>query len=527
MLSSYKPQIARELIEGFSRGFRLSYEGPRESRDCKNLPSALKMPTLMKEKIDKEVTAGRYLGPFDRKPFDNLICSPMGLVPKHEPGEFRPIMHLSWPKGGSINDYIDPAVCKVQYKSFDHAVQLVVSQGRGAYMARTDLKSAFRGVPVNPDDWPLLGIQFQGQYYVDICLPFGCSISCAIFEKFSTFLDWYVQKATGNPLSHYLDDFFFCNIMKQICNRDMSTFFDVCKDVNFPVAMDKTFWAAQFMVFLGLGLDSVAQMIVVPEEKRIKALNMIFALLFDQQGKPRHKAKVHEIASLAGLLNFLCRAVKPGRAFLDRLYGAVGGLPQHYHVSITVEVKKDLHMWREFLTNFSGSTPFPSKWKWEADQLEFYTDSAGSIGFGVFFEGKWAQGAWPKEFLRQAKPSIALLEFFPIVVGVYLWGDHLKDRRVVFNSDNMAVVNIINTQSSSCPLIMALVRVFVICCLTNNTSFKAKFIRGKSNEIADAISRFQMQRFWRLVGDNADPCPTPLPPSLWPISLDMLKTLPY
>jgi hypothetical protein len=38
----------------------------------------------------------------------------------------------------------------------------------------------------------------------------GCSISCATFEQFSTFLQWAVTHETNTDnLDHYLDDLFF------------------------------------------------------------------------------------------------------------------------------------------------------------------------------------------------------------------------------------------------------------------------------------------------------------------------------
>jgi hypothetical protein len=38
----------------------------------------------------------------------------------------------------------------------------------------------------------------------------GCSISCALFENFVTFLQWALQKKSGlNTIDHYRDDFIF------------------------------------------------------------------------------------------------------------------------------------------------------------------------------------------------------------------------------------------------------------------------------------------------------------------------------
>ena len=70
--------------------------------------------------------------------------------------------------------------------------------------------------------------------------------------------------------------------------------------------------------------------------------------------------------------------------------------------------------------------------------LRFYTDAAGSIGFGIYFAGKWAQGRWPPHVLEK-KYSIAFLEFRPIVVGVQVWGEHIANQKVMFCSNNQSV----------------------------------------------------------------------------------------
>ena len=53
-------------------------------------------------------------------------------------------------------------------------------------MAKEDFKSAFCNVPMQYQDLNLLGLKVQGQSFIDCVLPFGASISCAIFEEIST-----------------------------------------------------------------------------------------------------------------------------------------------------------------------------------------------------------------------------------------------------------------------------------------------------------------------------------------------------
>ena len=48
---------------------------------------------------------GRIAGPFRDIPFVNFQSSPLVLVPKHDPGKYRLIHDLSYPKSDSINAY--------------------------------------------------------------------------------------------------------------------------------------------------------------------------------------------------------------------------------------------------------------------------------------------------------------------------------------------------------------------------------------------------------------------------------------
>ncbi len=67
---------------------------------------------------------------------------------------------------------------------------MVTLLGPGALMAKSDIKnSAFRLLPVHPGDFNLLVFTLDDHFYFDKCMPMGCSISCATFEPFSTFLD--------------------------------------------------------------------------------------------------------------------------------------------------------------------------------------------------------------------------------------------------------------------------------------------------------------------------------------------------
>ena len=91
-----------------------------------------------------------------------------------------------------------------------------------------------------------------------------------------------------------------------------------------------------------------------------------------------------------------------------------------------------------------------------------FIPTAGSIGFGAVFGNHWFHGLWPKTWHGF---NIAVLELFPIVLAVHIWGACMADKCVTFFSDNAAVVDIINKQTSKDKAIMVLLRDFVLSCL--------------------------------------------------------------
>ena len=99
-----------------------------------------------------------YAGPFQNIPFDNYIQSPIGLVPKHGGKDTRLIFHLSYPrgKGTSVNANTPEHMCHVKYPDFNDAIQLCIVEGKACYIAKSDMKSAFRNLGIMKKHWKYL-----------------------------------------------------------------------------------------------------------------------------------------------------------------------------------------------------------------------------------------------------------------------------------------------------------------------------------------------------------------------------------
>ena len=133
---------------------------------------------------------------------------------------------------------------------------------------------------------------------------------------------------------------------------------------------------------------------------------------------------MHELQSCAGLLNFLNKAIHPGRAFTQHMYAkfsqVVGmsetgegqldamstkKLKPHHHISLDSEFRSDCEMWQEFLEQgkLSVCRPFVDlEDVIQADELFFFTDSSANpnLGMGAVFNHKWLFGQWEEGFVE-------------------------------------------------------------------------------------------------------------------------------
>ena len=174
---------------------------------------------------------------------------------------------------------------------------------------------------------------------------------------------------------------------------------EVCGQIGIPVALDKTEWASETLVFLGILLDGKNFVLSIPLEKREKAVYLLKMML----GK--NKAKVKELQSLCGYLNFLGKAIFPGRAFTRRMYakyskiinvkGTAAGcsenyqfkFKQHHHMRLDGEFKWDCEVWLKFLsTDLASVVNRPMidlSVKPQASEIKFFSDASAGKELGL------------------------------------------------------------------------------------------------------------------------------------------------
>ena len=429
------------MVDGYTHGFKLGLDKKPAARPpCQNSRAAEKHPEVVADLIKKEIERGHMLGPFNNPPIEDMVFSPIHIVPKAgNPGKWWLIHDLAYPWDGknSINACIPESNASVNYRKFDDVVEMGVAIGTGAWGARIDIKHAFRNQPIHPEDLKYLGFTFQGKFHINSSIPFGAASSCAIFEKVTSALQWIVSNETRCFWTlHFLDDF---PLVEKSCDElqdFMSKFTAIMTHIGMPVVVEKTLGPTQELTYLGLLINFPRQVIGIPQDKRQKCVQLIKHM--QEVFTSRRKTTIKKIQQLAGSLNFLCQALLAGRPFLASLYPLTrfnNGEKRRAgnHRRLSKETYLDLTMFKSFLDIYGEeklhTVPFLRQLNIEQDNIQLYADAAGASdkGLGCYYEGQWFQGKWQDTtlFHNGYTPNIALLEMLAIVIAFELWAPHL------------------------------------------------------------------------------------------------------
>ena len=169
-----------------------------------------------------------------------------------------------------------------------------------------------------------------------------------------------------------------------VCGRIMLSFKEVCNKIGMPISPEKAVGPVQVIQFLGLTIDTIGMVIKVPEDKRVDILTILTKII------QKRRATSLSLQSLAGRLNFLCKAVPASRPFIKNVYQGFTGVPQHQHIDLKGDILADLRMWKAFLLQFRGWQPIICNQQRAKGVVELYADASGNptLDWGAFLPSK-------------------------------------------------------------------------------------------------------------------------------------------
>ena len=174
-----------------------------------------------------------------------------------------------------------------------------------------DIKDAYRIVPVHSDDWPMLGMQWKGQYFIDPCLPFGLRSAPKLFTALADAAQWLIQTRGVKCCLHYLDDYFFVE-PPHMPTKPLAIAINTLAKLGIPLAPDKVEGPTTHLSFLGIELDAIAMTASLPTHK-LQHLQDMLVTWHDRKACTKW-----ELLSLVGVLQHATMVVRFGRALLRR-----------------------------------------------------------------------------------------------------------------------------------------------------------------------------------------------------------------
>jgi hypothetical protein len=489
--AGYDPDLRGRILVGIGRGVPIDFVGDRTApRWGANLWVEDKNMAKIDAVIAKDVAEGKKAGPFDAPPFEHFVVSPIGCVPKKASDKVRVIHHLSFPfHGDSVNaNIVDEPLC---LSSFGQAARAVVRLGRGCLLVKLDVEAAYKQVPVRREDWPLLGFMWRAKYYYERVLPFGLKSSCRLWDLYAAALQAFFELQGVEAVIHYIDDFLFVVRSRDQAQAHLDAALALCERLGIPMAPKKTEGPTTCLTFLGIELDTLAMEARLPEAK-LAELGLL-----TEVWRKKSSATVRELQSLAGMLNFACAVVAPGRVFTRRIFARIAVQEQrasgpHQAWALSDEIRADLAWWRVFLADWNGrSLLYELEWQ-QAARIELFTDAC-EVGLGARFGTQWFEQRWSPGTLalawREERVSIPFLELLALVTAAATWGRQWRGKKIIFRCDATAAVDAIGGGGSSDPGMMSLLRHLTLIACREQFDYKCEHIPGVSNVAADLLSR--------------------------------------
>ena len=199
--------------------------------------------------------------------------------------------------------------------SVDNLTEVAVKLGREIQLAKTDIKSAYRVVPVYPEDRLLLGVAWREQVYVDSVLPFGLRSAPKIFNAVADALQWVMLSRGIRFIFHYLDDFVTVGAPhSHECQLGYKTMLATCEQLGFPVAHAKCEGPTTCLSFLGIEVDTALMQLRLPADKVERVNNLV------NKWVGRKCITKKEFELLAGYLQHACKVVPAGMCFMRRIF---------------------------------------------------------------------------------------------------------------------------------------------------------------------------------------------------------------
>lgn len=489
------------ILDGIKNGFDIvdCSAHPTSPVDPPNNRSAQPDSPLHKQatqQVLSEVEQGNYIVCNDKP----AVISPFSVIKKPD-GGVRLIHDGSQPVGSAMNDYATLDTHH-RFQTVDDAAKLMWP---GYYMAKVDLKSAYRSVPISAHSQKFTGLKWkfgkQTVYLQDCRLPFGSKMAPGIFHRLTQSVKRMMSRRGYDSLVVYLDDFLVIAPTRSQCQQAQTTLIYLLRKLGFQISWSKVIDPTQQIVFLGIELDTVSMCLRLSEDKLLQIQEELVAF------SKRRRASKRQLMSLTGKLNWAAAVVHGGRVFLRRVIDLTNTLQNKTDRTLLSDsMRRDIDWWLQFMCQFNGKSAVLDR----QPITTVYTDACNS-GCGGVFGSDWFYCNWALDWPKILPLHINYKELLAVIMAATRWAPLWRGKRIYILSDNQATVGMLNRGTVKHPKVMEAMRWLFWLSAIYGFHLTARYIPGASNVAADSASRLLEPGQWARLLDCLPPRHRDLP----------------
>ena len=449
--------------------------------DLPNHTSSRRQPLAVEKFLQKEVSLGGIMGPFVVSPFAWVRINPLMARPKKDSDQQRIILDLSFPEGESVNSAIprvlfEGSPFKLHLPTPLELAELIVKKGANCFLYKVDLSRAYRQLPIDPFDWPLLGIAWDSKIFIDLAIPFGLRHGAMACQRATEAVCYVLKKNNDADAEPYIDDFGgVAGPDRREANNQYIAIKTILLDLGLTVAWEKCVPPTRVLTWTGTTFDTIRMLMWIDVEKVQEALTLCQKHIDDN---------AINFKQLEVLL-YASKLAAPARRFLNSTLALKRCLPEKGNFAIPSEVVAELQWFIHFLPHYNGKAMIRSR---TTPTIFMFTD-ASLVGGGAFVQDyTYFTVKWPPPLLEW-NLSISDLEIYTVLLAVRTWSDFLSGTTFLVKSDNEATVVVIKSGKTRSLFMADCLKELWFLCASADIDLLISHISGKDNVTADLLSR--------------------------------------
>ena len=211
-----------------------------------------------------------------------LHVSPLMVRDKQDSNKNRTITDLSWPKGASVNAFVQKYIyLGTQYMLNYPFIDLITSSlsklGPASKIYKVDISRAFRKIKIDPMGIDLLCLKFQNLYFINRSVPFGYRNGSQIFQRCTDAIWFTMQQHGFSHLFNYKADLIYTGLPSNI-HSSFQFLLKLLEDLGLDICHKRLVPPDTLVTCLGIQIDTVNRTLSIPDKKISRNCGIIYIL---------------------------------------------------------------------------------------------------------------------------------------------------------------------------------------------------------------------------------------------------------